>query len=208
MLAFIASDQRNESGQRERAVQMLKRFNPKFLHAAGVSADWGLITINFLRIFDRMTHDIANSKDELADFCHIINVCFVEGHIFLPAGPASGGAGPDSGGAGAASGAVPTATGSASSTPTPRLFKEAMFITERVRRQTKKKVVFHCGSHHVPAWGKISTADLNDLSSRLRCAARVMIDRVSAELQGLRQDFACFAVGRIAEALGPKTPVP
>ena len=177
LLAFIASDERCQRPQRERALAMLQHFKPKFMHACGISADWGLISIEFLRLFDRMNHDIANSKDEMQDFCETITACFIEGRIFsgVSVEPACGGADR----------------------------KKAMFITERVRKQTLAKCVFHCGSKQQIVWGAIGEADLKDLSMRARVQAETTLTRVRAELAGLRQDYSCFAVRRVAVVFAP-----
>jgi len=51
LLSFISTDARCPKSQRDRAAEVLKKFQAKFLHAAGVAADWGLITIAFLRLY-------------------------------------------------------------------------------------------------------------------------------------------------------------
>ena len=51
LLAYIASDRRHESEQRERATALLKKLDTKFCMAVGVSADWGIICNWFLRRF-------------------------------------------------------------------------------------------------------------------------------------------------------------
>ena len=175
LLAFVASDERCSRPQRERAVALLKNFKPKFLHAAGVSADWGLICVAFLRLFDRFDHDIANSSDELDHFVETVRACFIQGHIFrrVPIVPACGG---------------------------PPSRQRAMFITDRVRRQTMSNVVLRCGKEHVVIWGAICAADLRDLTESTSVAATAMLDRVRAELSGLRTDFSCFAVKRVGQA--------
>ena len=172
LLAFIASDERCEKEQRERAVNVLKKFQPKFMIGAGVSADWGLITLAFLRLFDRLDHDIANSCDEMEHFFAIVEGCFVRGGIFCRVTP---------------------------SDSERRQGKPAMFITERVRRQTQQRCVFHCGNSDVLVWGPPSQHDLGCLQSSLRTASRAMIDRVRAELAGLRMRFRCLAARRLVQ---------
>ena len=175
LLSVISCDERCEWQQRERAEAMLRLMQPKFLHAAGVSADWGLICMQFLRLFDRAGHDVANSKDELEDFCATVRACFIEGRVFMksPSVPASGGA---------------------QKTP-------AMFITERVRRQIERPAIFRCGAQQAVVWGPVSKGDLQEVAQRTRNAAEVMLGRVTAELQGIRQHFSCFAARRLAQAL-------
>ena len=148
LLAFIASDERCTKEQREGAACMLKTMQPKFMLAAGIAADWGLISNQFLRLFDRCNHDIANSYDELQDFVNTVHACFIEGGLFMKTQalpPASGGTGSTP----AKSPAVPASAGGTGSTPP----NSAMFITERVRKQTKEKCVFHCGSQPQVLWG-------------------------------------------------------
>jgi hypothetical protein len=110
MLSFIAADERINGAQRARACEVLATCQPKFCIGAGVSADWGLICIAFLRLFDRLNHDISNSADEMEDFFGTVDACFIRGGVFrpVPVLPPSGGT------------SQPAA---------------AVFITERVRKQ-------------------------------------------------------------------------
>ena len=172
LLSFISADERCKSAQRDRARQLLSKFQPKFLIGAGVSADWGLICIAFLRLFDRLNHDISNSADELKDFCDTIEACFIQGGVFCR-----------------------TPQGGSDSQPA-----AAVFITERVRKQIACKCVFHCGASDQVVWGAIRPAELKDLASSLRAAAQAMLDRVKAKLGGLRQHFSCLALRRIHRA--------
>ena len=172
LLSFISADERCNSAQRDRARRLLSKFQPKFLTGAGAAADWGLICIAFLRLFDRLNHDISNSADELKDFCDTIEACFVQGGVFCR-----------------------TPRGGSDSQPA-----AAMFITERVRKQIACKCVFHCGSSEQVVWGPIPPADLKELSSSLCAAAQAMIARVKAKLGGLRRHFSCFALRRIRRA--------
>ena len=176
LLSFISADERCKPEQRKRAQEVLSKFQPKFLIGAGVSADWGLICMAFLRLFDRLNHDISNSADELKDFCETIEACFIQGGVFCPTPkqPASGGC--DS---------QPAA---------------AAFITERVRKQIATKCVFHCGSSDQVVWGPIRPEELKELARSSRVAAEAMLDRVKAKLGGLRHHFCCLALRRIRRA--------
>ena len=129
MLSFIAADERINGAQRARACEVLAKFQPTFCIGAGVSADWGLICIAFLRLFDRLNHDISNSADEMEDFFGTVDACFIRGGVFrpVPVLPPSGGT------------SQPAA---------------AVFITERVRKQIEKKCVFHCGERDQLVWEK------------------------------------------------------
>ena len=151
---------------------MLSDSQPKFLIGVGASVDWGLICIAFLRLFDRLSHDISNSVDELDDFCATVEACFIQGGVFCRT-PKCG------------SDIQPAA---------------AVFITERVRRQMAHNCVFHCGSSEQVVWGPIPQNDLKDLSSSLRVASQAMLERVRAKLAGLRRHFSCFALRRILRA--------
>jgi hypothetical protein len=145
-------------------------FQPKFMLGAGVSADWGIITLAFLRLYDRLDHDISNSMDELEDFCSTIEACFVQGGVFCK---------------------LPAASGADQGKP-------AMFITERVRMQIQARCVFHCGQTEQVIWGPISQFDLGSLASSLRAAATAMIRRVRAEFMDVRTDFCCMALRLIS----------
>ena len=59
LLSYIGSDKRHANDKRERAVSLLKKMNAKFCLALGLSADWGIVTQAFLRLFDQSDHDIA-----------------------------------------------------------------------------------------------------------------------------------------------------
>jgi hypothetical protein len=115
LLASIGSDERAKKEQRDRASQILSKMQPKFLHAMAVSADWGLICLQLLRLFDAGNHDISDSASELESFEEVIKCVFVNGGVFhtLPRASASGDADAN-----------------------------AAFITERVRKQTRRKCVW------------------------------------------------------------------
>ena len=172
MLALVSSDERNHKDQRDRAAGLLSKFQPKFVIAMGVSADWGLISKYFLRLFDDGDHDISNSADEEDNFTAIFESVFVNGGVFHKTS-ASGGTELD-----------------------------AEFITERVRQQSRHKCVFRCGDKHTLVWGPIAEPDLKQLSMETRVAAKTTLDRVHADMAGVRRDFQCFAHKRIAVALG------
>jgi len=174
LLASIGSDERIQKEQRDRASAILSKMQPKFLHAMAVSADWGLICIALLRLFDASNHDISNSADELARFEELIKCVFVNGGVFHTLPPAS-------------------ASGDADAA--------ACFITERVRKQTRRKCVFRCGDQQIVAWGPMTEADLQDLALNTRVAASVMLERLRADFSGLRKDFACFSLKRVAAAV-------
>ena len=131
LLSFISADERCKPVQRDRAREVLSKFQPKFLIGAGVCADWGLICMAFLRLFDRCNHDISNSADELKDFCETIEACFIQGGVFCRTPKVASGGGDNQ----------PAA---------------AAFITERVRKQIATRCVFHCGSSDQVVWGQFA----------------------------------------------------
>ena len=61
LLAYIGSDMRHAKDKRDRALALLKRLNARFCLSLGLSADWGIITQAFLRLFDQADHDISES---------------------------------------------------------------------------------------------------------------------------------------------------
>ena len=82
MLAYIGSDERHKPCDRERAKTLLKKLDSKFALAIGVSADWGLVTQAFLRIFDKSAHDIAKTDSEIRAFEKVMRVLFAQGAYF------------------------------------------------------------------------------------------------------------------------------
>ena len=82
MLAIRASDVRNTEAARKNATHLLKLFKPLFCEAVGASADWGLVTLAFTRLFDSRNHDISCTTRELETFFEVIDACFRRGGIF------------------------------------------------------------------------------------------------------------------------------
>ena len=175
VLALISSDARNAKTTRDRASNLLKKFKPKFTHALGVSADWGLISNDFLRVFDDGDHDIANSVDEEETFTKIFESVFVNGGVFQKTAQASAGGDEE---------------------------PPAEFMTERVRQQSNKKCIFRCGEEHQVVWGPIGRSDLAELNLETRVAAKTTLDRIRADMTGARRDFQCLSLKRISVALG------
>ena len=192
LLSAKTIDERLDSKARGNAADLLKKFQPKYLLAAGAAADWGLITNDFLRVYDHFQHDIANSAADLHAFAETMLACFINGGIFR-AMPAS-------------SGSTDVRAGAPNGDATQR--KNAAFVTERVRLQMKQKAVFRCGSQPQVVWGQVSETDLTDLSSRLRLSAQLAVDRVRAEFCSLRLAFSCFRCSVVAKAFGPPARAP
>ena len=93
LLAYIASDRRNEKEQRYRATKLLQQMDSKLCTAIGVSADWGIICNWFLRLFDVAFHDIATSRAQIDSMIEALDVVFLEGRVFgyfLIAAPGAG----------------------------------------------------------------------------------------------------------------------
>ena len=86
LLAHIASDARLKVDERSRAEGLLTKMTGKFALALALSADWGIVTQAFLRLFDRRGHDIARSVCEVEDFIEVIDVIFAQGHVFTSPG--------------------------------------------------------------------------------------------------------------------------
>jgi hypothetical protein len=82
MLAIRASDERNTAAARQSATHLLKLFKPLFCGAVGASADWGLVTLAFTRLFDSRNFDISCTTRELETFFEVIDACFRRGGIF------------------------------------------------------------------------------------------------------------------------------
>lgn len=171
LLALISSDERVQSWQREGAASLLSKMQPLFLHALGVLADWGIICLNFLRLFDHGDHDVSNSAEEEENFREIVRCVFVDGGVF------------------SSSSRAPASDGSD---------EAAEFITSRVRKQTKQKSVFRCGAKQTVVWGPIGEADLKELSVSTRVAAETMLERVQADMSGVRQHFQCFSLRKLS----------
>ena len=86
MLAYIGSDERHQAKDRERAKTLLKKLDSKFALAIGVSADWGLVTQAFIRLFDKNSHDIAKTSHEIRTFKEVMRTLFDQGGVFSSRG--------------------------------------------------------------------------------------------------------------------------
>ena len=114
LLAHIASDQRHDPPQRDRATALLQKLDSRFCTATGVSADWGIVCTWFLRRFDVACHDIAKSRSEIDCMIETLDATFAEGRVFQEllncAHPAvvggCGGGGGGGGGSGASAAAA------------------------------------------------------------------------------------------------------
>ena len=174
LLAYIASDRRHDSDQRERATALLRKLDTKFCAAIGVSADWGIICTWFLRLFDVASHDIAKLRSEIDCMIETLDAVFVEGRVFEQILHAVSG---------------PTCRGSAAAEePLPRLHTavadagtEVGFITAKVLRNLRKKFVFYAGGVPVLLRGEPPSAHKKDLLHRLQNVASLTKERLIAD---------------------------
>ena len=139
LLSTVSCDTRVKKGKRERAAAALNLFTPKFCTSLGALADYGLLTASFIRKFDRLDHDIANSERELVRFERKMRKVFQDGWFL--------------------------ATHAQTADNGPRELK-GQFISELVRKQTRRACVFDAGPKQVLVWGKCSEADVQDISKR------------------------------------------
>ena len=196
LLAHVASDRRHDKAQRERALALLKKLDTKFCIATGVSADWGIICIWFLRLFDEAYHDIAKSRSEIDCMLQTLDAVFVQGRVFqdLVAAP----------------GAVAQGTG-AMAEPLPQLPAadgrgEVGFITGKVLRNLRKKYVFYAGGTPVLLWGEPQETVKRDLLERLRNVASLTKQRLQADFprDDIRSALAIFDRRLVHKGFGPQ----
>ena len=190
MLAYIGSDERHKPCDRERAKTLLKKLDSKFALAIGVSADWGLVTQAFLRIFDKSAHDIAKTDSEIRAFEKLMRVLFDQGAVFSSRSTEKS--------------IRPTqlpAIGGYFGTPGVK----PMFVTEHIEKMLRQRAVFNCGSEQVLLWGAPKAADVKEISERLKFITAHVIDRVGAEL-GHLSHFSCFDVLALRAAYGCTDP--
>ena len=201
LLSFKSCDERAGRSERDLAQGLLRKFTPKFLLAAGVAADWGLLTMEFLRLFDRLHHDIAMSANELRMFTAKIRACFVQGAVFKAQrnnAVATAAGSSSSQPAAASSSGQPAAASSVAHAQRPE--NTPQFITERVRLQMQTRAVFQCGNSQQVVWGACSQEDVADLSARISTAAKAMLARIHAEFAGPREAFSCMNMVEVHKA--------
>ena len=184
MLAFVGSDERHKPCDRERAKELLKKLDSKFALAIGLSADWGLVTQAFIRLFDKNSHDIAKTYSEIRAFKEVLRCLFEEGSVFYSTGgserirqsklPAIGGFFGKQG-------------------------VKPMFVTQHIEHTLRRRVVFNCGSEQVLLWGPPKEEDVREASERLKFITAHVIDRVDAEFGPLNV-FRCFDVAELRTA--------
>ena len=174
LLSTVSCDARVSKEKRERAAESLQLFTPKFCLSLGALADYGLLCAAFIRKYDALDHDIAASERELLDFQKKMRRVFVEGWFLA----------------------------SHAQTVAGQRLLRGQFITELVRRQTKKKCVFNAGPKQLLVWGTCSDADVQEISNRCSYMTEVMLERLRAEADSdhLRRSFQAFDIPRILEA--------
>ena len=115
LLSALRCDARVKKEKRERAAQTLQLFTPKFCLSLGALADYGLLSAAFIRKYDALHHDIAASEREreLLEFEKQMRRVFMEGWFLASHAESPAG---------------------------PRQLR-GQFITELVRRQTKRQTI-------------------------------------------------------------------
>ena len=175
LLSTISCDNRVSKEKRERAASALQLFTPKFCLSLGALADYGVITQSFIRKFDSLHHDIAASERELLHFERKMRKIFVDGWFLASHAETAAGDGP-------------------------RLLK-GQFITELVRRQTKKSAVFSAGPKQLLVWGPNTAEEVREIKDRCSYMTEVMLERLRAEsdCDQLRSSFQAFDRARMLE---------
>ena len=175
LLSTISCDHRVSKEKKERAASALQLFTPKFCLSLGALADYGVITQSFIRKFDSLHHDIAASERELLHFERKMRKIFVDGWFLASHAETAAGGGP-------------------------RQLK-GQFITELVRRQTKKSAVFSAGSKQLLVWGPNTAEEVREVADRCSYMTEVMLERLRAEsdCDQLRSSFQAFDRARMVE---------
>jgi len=184
LLAYRASDERMKPPERKLAKDLLKKFTSKFVVALGVSADWGLVTQAFLRLFDKNAHDIAKTQSEIQAFKDAMRILFAEGAVFSSRSTQ----------AGATLCEVPAIGGYFGSKGV-----KPEFVTQQVEKTLGSKLVFSCGDEQVLLGGLPREEEVKEIVDRLKFITEHVIDRVDAELGHLER-FCCFDIDRLRAA--------
>jgi hypothetical protein len=199
LLAYVASDRRHESDQRERAKTLLKQLSTKFVTAIGVSADWGIVCKWFLRLFDRAYHDIAKSRREIDGMIETLDAVFLEGRVFQEVFSAASGA--------TKKPSVDSATGEADVLPPLRtdMNEYVGFITTKVVRNIRHKYVFYAGGMPVLLWGEPTQAHKDELINRLQNVACLTKERLLADFprDDIRSALCIFDRRLVLRGFGP-----
>ena len=176
----------------QQLVGLLKKLDSKFALAIGLSADWGIVTQAFLRLFDKTSHGIAKTHAEIDAFKTVSKVLFEEGNVFyrrdfpgIDGQPAA---------ATRASSSLPAIGGYLGSEGV-----RPAFVTQSVEKTIRRRVVFNCGNEQVVLWGPPKAEDVKDMALRLKFVTAQVIDRVDVEF-GHLVAFRCFDVVEVRQS--------
>jgi hypothetical protein len=100
LLAEMAGDSRRTPAERRQTEEALVAMSPQNLLEVGLAADFGEVSMRFLREFDKADRDPVRTAAELNAFAYTLQKLFVEGYILvrasqqgpdatLPSGPAA-----------------------------------------------------------------------------------------------------------------------
>ena len=133
----------------------IEKNTTKFCLALGLSADWGQVCALVLHVFDSSKHDIAYTRAEIDWFIKILELLFIEGHVWTKVDKLETGVGKTLGGH------------LATAAPLPYRIKkqvdrcaveDPIFLTEQVLKQIQRKCVFRAGGFPVHCWsGDVQT---------------------------------------------------
>ena len=113
LLAEMAGDSRRTPAERRQAEEALAAMTPTNLLEVGLAADFGEVSMRFLREFDKADRDPARTAAELNSFAYTLEKLFVEGYVLVPASQTGLAAAPATGPAASrGSGEAPSAGGS------------------------------------------------------------------------------------------------
>ena len=205
MLALQASDERNSKDLRDRCVARLKKLSTKFCIALGLSADWGQVCALVLHVFDSSKHDIAYTRAEIDWLIKILELLFIEGHVWTKVDKLETGVGKTIGGH------------LATAAPLPYRIKkqvdrcaveDPIFLTEQVLKQIQRKCVFRAGGFPVHCWSGDVQTELDELSGRIANVAKVTIERIHAEFpeEEMRSWLQCYDIDKMRIAFDTETP--
>ena len=83
LLIAIVCDIRVDGEKRKRAAEHLNNMTPSHITIAGLFADYTSECLDFVRLFDKHFHDIANTHREVLAFKARMRTLFREAHVFL-----------------------------------------------------------------------------------------------------------------------------
>ena len=179
LLAYISSDVRGDSARRKRAVHVLKLLTPEFCIMLGVSADYGLIATNFIRLYDALNHDIARSAAELEWFEQTLDAFFKKGRLLGRTSVVS-----------AANGGRGT------------------FITDAVRHQMTSPITARAGGQLLLVGGPCPSKKLERIAKRTHVVVDQASARLRADFAAdlVRGEFRCFDLPQMRAAVASKDP--